>query len=107
VNGVLADSTADTGSGRRQRLLPLLRAGLAGGAGAPLPNNSMTMRLAVDAVSAATRITVRPLALPQKPTCCRRCSIAIAPTVCRRILQFVLLTRVEHHSRGVCLLGRV
>ena len=49
---------------RQQRLLPLLRMGLAGSASALLPNSLTTMRLAVDAVSPAARIVVRLGLLP-------------------------------------------
>jgi hypothetical protein len=64
VNAMLTDGGAAAKSGpgaaaRQQRLLPLLRMGLAGSAGAPLPNSITTLRLAVDAVSPAARIVVR------------------------------------------------
>lgn len=44
---------------RSAKLLPLLRAGLAGAASAPLPDNSTTLALAVDAASPQTRVLVR------------------------------------------------
>lgn len=59
THGATAAAAGADASDRRQRLLPLLRVGLAGGASAPLPNNASTLRLAVDAVSPATRMMVR------------------------------------------------
>ena len=63
VNGMLDNGVAATSepgaTARRQRLLPLLSTGMAGGANIPLPNSITMMRLAVDAASPAARIVVR------------------------------------------------
>jgi hypothetical protein len=68
VNAVLDDGAAAAAepgaTARRQRLLPLLSKGLAGGAKAALPNSITTLRLAVDAASPAARIVVRKLFPP-------------------------------------------
>jgi hypothetical protein len=67
VNAILSAGAAKPEAGaaaRQQRLLPLLKSGLAGSAGALLPSSLTTMRLAVDAVSPAARIVVRCGSLP-------------------------------------------
>lgn len=88
VNGVLDDGVAAASepgaTARRQRLLPLLSRGLAGGAGAALPNSITTLRLAVDAASPAARIVVRVCLCPfrhhEMQHCPARCAGSHAAT---------------------------